>query len=42
MPYAFGLCGHGNIQFIDALYERSGLGVSKPSIGKQYVPGQGD
>src|ERR1700690_4151828 len=21
-PYAFGLCGHGNIQFIDALYER--------------------
>ena len=23
VPYAFGLCGHGNIQFIDALYERS-------------------
>ena len=23
MPQAFGLCGHGNIQFIDALYERS-------------------
>jgi acetolactate synthase-1/2/3 large subunit len=22
-PYAFGLCGHGNIQFIDALYERT-------------------
>jgi acetolactate synthase-1/2/3 large subunit len=22
-PYVFGLCGHGNIQFIDALYERS-------------------
>ena len=21
-PYVFGLCGHGNIQFIDALYER--------------------
>jgi acetolactate synthase-1/2/3 large subunit len=21
-PYAFGLCGHGNIQFIDALFER--------------------
>lgn len=21
-PYAFGLCGHGNIGFIDALYER--------------------
>src|SRR6201995_2201587 len=21
-PYAFGLCGHGNIQFIDALHER--------------------
>jgi len=23
VPYCFGLCGHGNIQFIDALYERS-------------------
>ena len=23
VPYAFGLCGHGNIRFIDALYERS-------------------
>ena len=23
VPYAFGLCGHGNISFIDALYERS-------------------
>jgi acetolactate synthase I/II/III large subunit len=23
VPYAFGLCGHGNIQFIDALYGRS-------------------
>jgi Thiamine pyrophosphate enzyme, N-terminal TPP binding domain len=23
MPYVFGLCGHGNIQFIDTLYERS-------------------
>jgi acetolactate synthase-1/2/3 large subunit len=23
VPYIFGLCGHGNIQFIDALYERS-------------------
>ena len=22
VPYAFGLCGHGNIHFIDALYER--------------------
>src|ERR1700761_4622797 len=22
VPYTFGLCGHGNIQFIDALYER--------------------
>ncbi|MBV8839343.1 MAG: thiamine pyrophosphate-binding protein, partial [Alphaproteobacteria bacterium] len=21
-PYCFGLCGHGNIQFIDALFER--------------------
>src|SRR5215831_18864208 len=23
VPCAFGLCGHGNIQFIDALYERA-------------------
>ena len=23
VPYVFGLCGHGNIEFIDALYERS-------------------
>ena len=23
VPYVFGLCGHGNISFIDALYERS-------------------
>src|SRR3569623_2238488 len=23
VPYAFGLCGHGNIQLIDALYARS-------------------
>jgi TPP-dependent trihydroxycyclohexane-1,2-dione (THcHDO) dehydratase len=23
VPYVFGLCGHGNIAFIDALYERS-------------------
>src|SRR5438270_6815112 len=23
MPYVFGLCGHGNIGFIDALYERA-------------------
>ena len=22
VPYVFGLCGHGNIDFIDALYER--------------------
>src|SRR5690348_1883172 len=22
VPYVFGLCGHGNIQFIDALFER--------------------
>ncbi len=24
VPYVFGLCGHGNIGFIDALYERAG------------------
>ena len=23
VPYAFGLCGHGNIGFIDALHERA-------------------
>jgi acetolactate synthase-1/2/3 large subunit len=23
VPHVFGLCGHGNISFIDALYERS-------------------
>jgi acetolactate synthase I/II/III large subunit len=23
VPYAFGLCGHGNVSFIDALYERA-------------------
>src|SRR3972149_1224166 len=23
VPQVFGLCGHGNVQFIDALYERS-------------------
>ena len=23
VPYVFGLCGHGNIGFIDALHERS-------------------
>ena len=23
VPYVFGLCGHGNIGFLDALYERS-------------------
>ena len=23
VPYAFGLCGHGNIGFIDALFERA-------------------
>src|SRR5436305_12940505 len=23
VPYVFGLCGHGNIGFLDALYERA-------------------
>ncbi len=23
VPYIFGLCGHGNISIIDAMYERS-------------------
>ena len=23
VPYVFGLCGHGNVGFLDALYERA-------------------
>ena len=38
VPYAFGLCGHGNIGLIDALFERSDdiktvSGVTRPSAG---------
>ena len=38
VPQVFGLCGHGNIQFIDALYERAArtqddLGASRKRRG---------
>src|ERR1700755_2390846 len=37
VPQVFGLCGHGNIQFIDALYERSSdiktISVHHESVG---------
>jgi acetolactate synthase-1/2/3 large subunit len=38
VPYAFGLCGHGNIQFIDALYERSD-GIKTISVHHESVAG---
>jgi acetolactate synthase-1/2/3 large subunit len=37
-PYAFGLCGHGNIQFIDALYERS-ADIKTISVHHESVAG---
>jgi hypothetical protein len=39
VPYASGLCGHGNIGFIDALYERAdafstpGASSCSPRVG---------
>ncbi len=37
VPNVFGLCGHGNIQFIDALFERSAdiktISVHHESVG---------
>ncbi len=38
VPYAFGLCGHGNIGFIDALYERSD-DISTISVHHETVAG---
>jgi acetolactate synthase I/II/III large subunit len=38
VPYAFGLCGHGNIQFIDALYERS-ADIKTVSVHHETVAG---
>src|ERR1700752_1817112 len=38
VPYAFGLCGHGNIGFIDALYERSG-DIKTNSVHHEAVAG---
>ncbi|HVY56273.1 MAG TPA: thiamine pyrophosphate-binding protein [Xanthobacteraceae bacterium] len=38
VPYVFGLCGHGNIQFIDALYSRSGS-IKTVSVHHESVAG---
>ena len=38
VPYAFGLCGHGNIGFIDALYERSSE-IKTVSVRHEAVAG---
>ena len=38
VPYAFGLCGHGNIGFIDALYERMG-DIKTISVHHEAVAG---
>lgn len=38
VPYAFGLCGHGNIGFIDALYERSSE-IKTVSVRHETVAG---
>jgi acetolactate synthase-1/2/3 large subunit len=38
VPYAIGLCGHGNISFIDALYERSG-DIKTISVHHEAVSG---
>jgi acetolactate synthase I/II/III large subunit len=38
VPYAFGLCGHGNIGFIDALYERS-TDIKTISVHHEAVAG---
>ncbi|MBO6560833.1 MAG: thiamine pyrophosphate-binding protein [Nisaea sp.] len=38
VPYAFGLCGHGNIGFIDALYERQG-DIKTISVHHESVSG---
>src|ERR1700682_1910537 len=38
VPYAFGLCGHGNIGFIDALYERA-TDIKTISVHHETVAG---
>ena len=38
VPYVFGLCGHGNISFIDALYERADE-VASISVHHESVAG---
>jgi hypothetical protein len=42
VPQVFGLCGHGNIQLIDALYERSDelktISVHHESVGGRRRP----
>src|SRR5215475_6566823 len=38
VPYVFGLCGHGNIQFIDALFERKG-DIKTISVHHESVAG---
>jgi acetolactate synthase-1/2/3 large subunit len=38
VPHVFGLCGHGNIQFIDALYERSSE-INTVSVHHETVAG---
>src|SRR5436305_15152684 len=38
VPQVFGLCGHGNIQFIDALYERAG-DIKTISVHHESVAG---
>jgi acetolactate synthase-1/2/3 large subunit len=38
VPYAFGLCGHGNISFIDALYERA-ADITTISVHHETVAG---
>jgi len=38
VPYAFGLCGHGNIGLIDALYERSS-DIATISVHHETVAG---
>src|ERR1700746_3288285 len=37
-PYVFGLCGHGNIQFIDALFERQ-ADIKTVSVQHESVAG---
>src|SRR5256714_6989253 len=38
VPYVFGLCGHGNVGFIDALYERA-CDIKTISVHHESVAG---